>query len=139
MIQVMLGEIGVTVEVQATELMTLLDTARQGDFEAHLVGWSGRVDPDLNITPMLACGAAGNDAHYCSEELDQVLTKARATADVEERKAAYDEAIQVLLRDLPIVYLYHSQWIYAHDAALKGFEPFPDGILRLRGVKLEES
>ena len=139
MIQAMLAEIGVSVEVQTTELMTLLDTARQGEFEAHLVGWSGRVDPDLNITPMLACSAAGNDAHYCSEELDQVLTKARATADVEERKAAYDEAIQILLRDLPIVYLYHSQWIYAHDAALKGFEPFPDGILRLRGVKLEES
>ena len=62
---------------------------RQGKFQSHLIGWSGRVDPDLNITPMLACGAAGNDAHYCNKDLDDILTQARAIGDPETRKAKY--------------------------------------------------
>lgn len=138
LVQSMVAEIGINVEIRPTELMTLLDTAREGNFEAHLVGWSGRVDPDLNITPMLSCGAAGNDAHYCSETLDTILTEARSVGDTEARKAGYAEAVELLLTDLPIVYLYHSQWIFAHDTGLEGFNPFPDGIIRLGGVTMTE-
>lgn len=138
LIQSMVAEIGINVEIRPTELMTLLDTARQGNFEAHLVGWSGRVDPDLNITPMLSCGAAGNDAHYCNEELDAILTDARAIGDTALRQAEYAEAVELLLTDLPIAYLYHSQWIFAHDTGLEGFDPFPDGIIRLGGVTMAE-
>ncbi len=134
LIQAMVQEIGINVSIKPTELMTLLDVARQGKFEAHLVGWSGRVDPDLNITPMLACGAAGNDAHYCNKDLDAILTKARSLTDTEARKAEYSKAMAILLKDLPIVYLYHSQWIFAHNSNLTGFKPAPDGIIRLNGV-----
>lgn len=133
-IQSMVGEIGINVSIRATELTSLLDIARQGNFQSHLVGWSGRVDPDLNITPMLSCGAAGNDAHYCNKDLDKVLAEARAVGDSEVRKAKYAEAVSVLLKDLPIVYLYHSKWIYAFNANLDGFKTYPDGIIRLTGV-----
>jgi peptide/nickel transport system substrate-binding protein len=123
------------VTIKPTELMTLLDIARQGKFEAHLVGWSGRVDPDLNITPMLACGASGNDAKYCNKDLDAILTKARSIGDATVRKVEYDKANAILQKDLPIVYLYHSQWIFAHNAKITGMKPAPDGIIRLSGVK----
>ena len=136
MMQAMLAEAGITLKIVQTELMSLLARARDGNFEAHLVGWSGRVDPDLNITPLLACGAAGNDGRYCSQELDAILGDARASGDAELRKAAYDRAIGVLLRDQPVVYLYHAKWIFAHRARITGFAPAPDGIIRLDGVKL---
>ncbi|HEV7256662.1 MAG TPA: ABC transporter substrate-binding protein [Bosea sp. (in: a-proteobacteria)] len=134
LIQAMVQEIGIKVSIKPTELMTLLDIARQGKFQSHLVGWSGRVDPDLNITPMLTCGAATNDAKYCNEALDAVLAKARSLGDVEARKAEYAKAVAILLKDLPIVYLYHSQWIFAHSSGLTGFKPAPDGIIRLTNV-----
>ncbi|MCO5090617.1 ABC transporter substrate-binding protein [Bosea sp. (in: a-proteobacteria)] len=134
LIQAMVQEIGIKVSIKPTELMTLLDVARQGKFQAHLVGWSGRVDPDLNITPMLSCGAPTNDARYCNEKLDAVLAKARSLGEVEARKAEYAKAVAILLTDLPIVYLYHSQWIFAHNSALTGFKPAPDGIIRLTNL-----
>ena len=133
-IQSMVSEIGIAVSIRATELTSLLDIARQGNFQSHLVGWSGRVDPDLNITPMLSCGAAGNDAHYCNEKLDSALAEARALGDAEARKVKYDEAVSILLHDLPIIYLYHAKWIYAFNANLAGFKTYPDGIIRLTGV-----
>ncbi|SFB63800.1 peptide/nickel transport system substrate-binding protein [Rhizobium sp. NFR07] len=134
LIQAMVKEVGINVTIRATELMTLLDTARQGRFQAHLVGWSGRVDPDLNITPMLSCGAAGNDAHYCNKDLDAILTKARALTDTAARQVEYGKAITILQKDLPIVYLYHSQWIFAYNSAILGMKSVPDGIIRLPGV-----
>jgi peptide/nickel transport system substrate-binding protein len=135
MIQAMLAEIGITVEIQRLELISLLDRARQGQFEAHIVGWSGRPDPDLNITPMLTCGASLNDGHYCNAAFEALLTQARAMADPAARKLLYDRIIGMLQTDLPTLYLYHSKWIYAHRAGITGLSTVPDGILRLDGVK----
>ncbi|MGO4675759.1 ABC transporter substrate-binding protein [Bosea sp. 2YAB26] len=134
LIQAMVQDIGIKVSIKPTELMTLLDVARQGKFQSHLVGWSGRVDPDLNVTPMLSCGAATNDAKYCNEALDAILAKARSLGDPAARQAEYAKAVAILLKDLPIVYLYHSQWIFAHSSKITGLKPAPDGIIRLADV-----
>ncbi len=138
MIQAMLAEIGIEVKLVASEFITLLDRARRGDFEADIVGWSGRVDPDLNISPLLACGAAGNDGHYCSDQLMAILAAARATADVAARKAKYDEAVELLARDVPIVYLYHARSIFGMTRRLSGLHVFPDGIIRLDGTSFAQ-
>jgi peptide/nickel transport system substrate-binding protein len=135
MIQAMLAEIGITMRIQQVELISLLERARQGQFEAHIVGWSGRADPDLNITPQLTCGASLNDGKYCNRDFEALLTEARAIADPAARKPIYDRIIGVLLTDLPTLYLYHSKWIYAHRAGITGLTKVPDGVLRLDGVK----
>jgi peptide/nickel transport system substrate-binding protein len=137
MIQAMLAEIGIEVKLVSSEFITLLDRARRGDFQADLVGWSGRVDPDLNISPLLGCGAAGNDGHYCSEALTKILAEARATPDPAIRKAKYEDAVALLAAEVPIVYLYHPRSIFGLSARLHGLRVFPDGIIRLDGVTLQ--
>ena len=132
--QAMLAEAGITLKVVSNELMSLLDAGRQGKFEAHLIGWSGRVDPDLNVTPLLSCKAAGNDGRYCNPALDELLAQARATADVAVRKALYAQVTATILDDAPVIYLYDPVWIFATTAKLKGFRAYPDGIIRLEGV-----
>ena len=37
-------------------------------------------------------------------------------------------------RDLPLIYLYHSTWIWGMGKDVTGFVPYPDGLLRLEGV-----
>jgi len=136
MIQAMLGEAGITVNLFQTEFVTLLDRTRRGDFQADLIAWSGRVDPDLNITPLLGCGAAGNDGHFCSQDLEAALAAGRASPDPALRKPAYAKAVAVLQDELPIIYLYHRLWLYAAKAKLQGFKPLPDGIMRFDGVRM---
>ena len=53
----------------------------------------------------------------------------------ERRLSRSTPANAILQKDLPIVYLYHSQWIFAHNAKITGMKPAPDGIIRLSGVK----
>jgi peptide/nickel transport system substrate-binding protein len=137
-VQAMVGEAGIKLNIISTELMTLLDRAREGRFQAHLVGWSGRVDPDLNITPLLSCGAAGNDGRYCNNEMDRLLAEARALRDENARRAKYKQVIGILLEDLPLIYLYHAKWTFASQARITGFKAYPDGIIRLEGVRAGE-
>jgi ABC-type oligopeptide transport system substrate-binding subunit len=49
--------------------------ANRGDFQAILNMWSGRPDPDQNLSIWLACDGLLNRGQYCSPDLDRVLTQ----------------------------------------------------------------
>jgi peptide/nickel transport system substrate-binding protein len=136
-IQSMAREAGIEVKIQLTEFITMLQQAREGNFDADYVGWSGRIDPDANIHTLLGCKVPGNDGHYCNEELEQLLQQARLTSDPAARKKAYDAVARILLDERPIVYLWHQKWIWGFSANLEGYVPYPDGLIRLREVKLK--
>lgn len=109
-----------------------------GDYQASLVGWSGRVDPDGNIHQFMTTDGGINDSKYSNPEIDRILNAARESNDNAERQALYAEARAILNEDLPIVYLYHDTWIWALDDSVSGFVPYPDGMIRLEGVSLSE-
>ncbi len=133
-IQSMEQEAGITVNLRATEFASSLDLAHKGDFQAWFIGWSGRTDPDGNIYNFIACNAPLNDGHYCNPEVDKELNAARTVDDQAERLKHYTKVAESALRDLPIIYVYHRKWIYAHASKLTGFEPYPDGLIRPQGL-----
>jgi peptide/nickel transport system substrate-binding protein len=138
MMQAMLAEAGITLNILPTEFVAMRDKTAKGDFQAYVIGSSGRVDPDLNISLTLQCGTANNVGKYCSKELDDLLAKGRATADTAARKKIYSDAMAVIMKDVPGIYLYNPKAAYAMKAKLDGFKPFPDGIIRLEGVKFSQ-
>ena len=52
-IQSMAAEAGFDVHIRATEFATTLTLSEQGDYQALLIGWSGRVDIDGNVYAFL--------------------------------------------------------------------------------------
>ena len=48
-VQAMAAEAGFDMKIRVTEFATSLKQAEQGDYQAYLIGWSGRTDPDGNI------------------------------------------------------------------------------------------
>ena len=137
-IQSMAKDAGIDIKLQAIEFISMLSQQRQGNFEATLVGWSGRVDPDGNLHQLLTCTAPTNDAKYCNPELDRVLNEARGKSDLALRKTLYDKAAAILAQDRPVIYLFHNPWIFAFSAKMEGFVPYPDGIIRLAGVRFKQ-
>jgi peptide/nickel transport system substrate-binding protein len=136
-IQSMAGEAGFDVKLQATEFATSLKLSEDGDMQAFDIGWSGRTDPDGNIFSFVTCKGPFNDGHYCNATVDKELTAARTIGDLAERQKHYAAAAEQLLADLPIIYLYHNKWIYAYTTKLTGFTPYPDGLIRPQGLKLQ--
>jgi peptide/nickel transport system substrate-binding protein len=136
-IQSMAGEAGFDVKIDVQEANTGVANGTSGNFQSTLVIWSGRVDPDGNISIWLACDGFLNWGKYCDPKLDDLLAKARRTTVVNDRKAFYDEAAAVYLTARPHLFLYHLKWIWGTTKKLAGFNPYPDGLIRLTGLTLE--
>jgi peptide/nickel transport system substrate-binding protein len=136
-IQAMAKQSGFDIRIQAIEFVSALQSVSKGEFEAFLVSALGRVDPDGNISILLACNAVFNLGHYCNPEVDRELDVARTLDARADRLAHYRIAAEHVLQDIPIIYLYHPKWLYAMSAKLSGFIPYPDGMIRPQGLRLE--
>jgi peptide/nickel transport system substrate-binding protein len=134
-IQAMVKEAGFDVKIQSTEFATSLDLADKGQFDAYVLAWSGRADPDGNIYSFDACKQPLNYAGYCKPEVDELLNKSRSVRDPAERKKVFEQIAAIVLADRPVVYLYHRHWLWAYTNRLTGLRPVPDGLVRLQGLK----
>jgi len=134
-VQAMVKDAGFDVKIQSTEFATSLDLADKGQYEAYVLAWSGRADPDGNVYSFDACKQPLNYAGYCKQEIDDLLNKSRTAGDLAERKKAYDQIAAVVLKDRPIVYLFHRHWLWAYTAKLSGLRTIPDGLVRVQGLK----
>jgi peptide/nickel transport system substrate-binding protein len=135
-VQSMVKEAGFDVKIQSTEFATSLDMADKGDFEAYVLAWSGRADPDGNIFSFDACKQPLNYAGYCNKAVDDLLNRSRTALDPAERKRIYGEIAAIVLKDRPIVYLFHRHWLWAYTNKLSGLRTVPDGLVRVQGLKM---
>jgi len=135
-VQAMVKEAGFDVKIQSTEFATSLDMADKGQYDAYVLAWSGRADPDGNVYSFDGCKQPLNYAGYCKPEVDDILNKSRTVRDTAERKKLFEQLAAVALKDRPIVYLYHRHWLWAYTTKLSGFRPIPDGLVRVQGLKL---
>jgi len=136
-VQAMTREAGFDVKVQATEFATSLNLADKGDYEAYVLAWSGRADPDGNAFSFHGCRQPLNYAGYCSPETDALLSQSRSARDPAERRKAYEQIAERVLKERPIVYLYHRNWLWAYNPKLTGVRQIPDGLLRVTGLKTQ--
>jgi peptide/nickel transport system substrate-binding protein len=135
-LQSMVKEAGFELKIRVTEFATSLTAANKGDFEAFLIGWSGRTDPDGNLFGFIACNAPFNDGRYCDAEVDKLLAAQRQENDPAKRKKLFEQIAMKTLKEGPIIYIYHRRFYFAHTNKLQGFRLIPDGLIRVVGVKL---
>jgi peptide/nickel transport system substrate-binding protein len=135
MLQSMAAEAGIEIKLKTLEFQTLLSQQAKGDYQASLIGWSGRVDPDGNIYTLLGCKSPTNDARYCEPAAEALLLGGQAETNVEARQKLYHQAIDKIVDDRPIIYLYHPPLIQAMTAKLTGFGFHTDGLIRLQDVQ----
>ena len=136
-VQAMVKEAGFDVKIQSTEFATSLDLADKGQFEAYVLAWSGRADPDGNIFSFDACKQPLNYAGYCKPEVDDLLKQSRTLGDPAARRKVYEQVAAIVLKDRPIVYLYHRHWLWAYSSKLSGLRTIPDGLVRVQGLRFQ--
>jgi peptide/nickel transport system substrate-binding protein len=136
-VQAMAKEAGFDVKIQSTEFATSLNLADKGQFDAYVLAWSGRADPDGNLFSFHACKQPLNYSGYCDAHTDELIKASRSAGTTAERQKDFDQiAAEVVGKVRPIVYLYHRHWLWAHTAKLSGFRVVPDGMVRVQGMKM---
>ena len=124
-VQAMVKEAGFDARIQSTEFATSLTLGDKGQYEAYVLAWSGRADPDGNLQNHLGCGAPLNYSGYCSKAVDQAMAEARAQREPAKRMLAYDRMADEVLKDRPIIYLFHRHWLWGLSAKLSASAPCP--------------
>jgi peptide/nickel transport system substrate-binding protein len=100
-------------------------------FQAVIYGWDQGYDPDPYPAWHSSQVREGgfNLAGYSDQDLDRVLSEARQTSDLEQRKALYREFQQIFAEEVPSILLFYPLYNYFVDKDVKGlslgvlFEP----------------
>ncbi len=100
-VQAMAKEAGFDIKIQSTEFATSLNLADKGQFDAYVLAWSGRADPDGNIFSFDACKQPLNYAGYCRPEVDEILVKSRTTRDPAERRKLFEQLAAIVAQGSP--------------------------------------
>ncbi|MGG4492820.1 ABC transporter substrate-binding protein [Brevibacillus reuszeri] len=129
-LQNMLKQYNINVTLEKLEYGQLIETGDKGEFDALQLGWSGRLDPDLNIHDFVVTGAPNNNGRIANPQLDELILKARGELDEAKRKALYDEAAKLLQDEAGYAYMYHQYVLLGMNKKVTGFTFVPDGIIR---------
>ncbi|HEY4998201.1 MAG TPA: ABC transporter substrate-binding protein [Usitatibacter sp.] len=135
-VQAMAKEAGFDVKIQSTEFSTSLDLADKGQYEAYVLAWSGRPDPDGNLFSHLSCKQPLNYSGICNKEMDELIAKSRVTIDPAARLMLFEQIAAIESKERPIVYLYHRHWLWAYTNKLSGLRTIPDGLIRVQDLKM---
>ena len=129
-----LSKAGITVNIQTEEFGQVLTDAESHNFDAALVGWSGRIDPDGNMYSWFHTGGGFNDGQYSNPQVDSLLEQARAATDQSTRKSLYDQAQKILVEDVAYVFIEHGPAQEITSNKVHNFPLIADSIDRFANV-----
>lgn len=123
-----LSAVGMRVEVKASTFADLVDkVARQRAFDALLVGITVGSDPDpyAFFHSSQVKDPGDNFSGYNTLAIDRALESGRRTFDQAKRKELYATVFQAIAAEVPVVFLYNSDYLYAQNRLLHGFRVAP--------------
>jgi peptide/nickel transport system substrate-binding protein len=136
-LQAMATEAGFNVKLEQLEVNTGNAKTQAGDFDIGLLTWSGRADPDANLSIWMSCSGPFNFGTYCNPKMEELLKQGRETSDLEKRIEIYHRVVDTYLADMAQIILFNYTWIWGMSDRVEGFVPNRDGLIRPQGLKLK--
>jgi peptide/nickel transport system substrate-binding protein len=130
-VQQQLAKVGIALELRTYEFATFYSDVTRGAYQMYSLRWiGGNEQPDI-FTYAFSTAAfspkGANRGHYSNPRLDALLADATASAKMEQRRADYAEAQQILARDLPAINLWYRDTVVVHNRRLTHVVPTPSG------------
>ena len=140
-LQTQLREIGIEATIVTYDWHTYIEKTQNGEHDMAMLGWSASADPDnffyylFSKTTAVKPNAL-NIAFYRSDEMQNVLDRARTSTDRNERIELYKQAQAIFHRDVPWVPLAHAQRLLVINRNVKNIKLSPSGWKYLRNVMI---
>ncbi|MGH3244562.1 MAG: ABC transporter substrate-binding protein [Spirillospora sp.] len=126
-IQSQLKAVGVEVKLKQVQADELLSSYEKKSFDLALFGGGNYATEPSTVASIDACDqaypAGGNVSRFCDPKLDELLSKADAVADPAERQGLFQQAAKVENAQVPYLWLYNPDAVWAHRTKMSGFEP----------------
>jgi peptide/nickel transport system substrate-binding protein len=118
-----LAKVGIRVEIRSTETQTLFADIVGGNFQLYTAVFVGVTDPDM-LRRVFHSGqqppAGLNRVHYRNEEVDRLIEAAAGAVDVDQRRAFYARAQQIIAEDAPYIPLWYRTNVAVFQQELDG-------------------
>lgn len=133
-IQSMVKDAGFDMTIVSEDAAAQVADTQSGNFDASMLIWSGRPDPDGNAPIWLTCKGFTNWGHYCNPKYDDLIQQGASFQTTAERLPFYKQASDLYFADLPDVVIYHFSLLWGMSAKVEGFQGRPDGLWRPEGM-----
>jgi oligopeptide transport system substrate-binding protein len=139
MVQMWQQNLGMTITVENLEPNYYLEQIYAGNHgQLMSTGWCADYpDPENFADVLFHTGSAQNTGKYSNPELDALLERARTEQDVTKRIAMYQQAEQMIVDDVPVMFTIHSLSYVLVKPYVKGYVFTPIDIPIERYMWLE--
>ena len=110
--------LGVETTLANQEWQTFLDTRKQGNFEIARAAWCADYNEASSFLDIMTVNSEANDSRYANPDYDALLDQAVKEADP---LASYQQAEEMLARDVPILPIYFYASNFMLNDAVKGW------------------
>jgi len=107
----MLNAVGIKAKLKTPEWSTLWSNVRKGKVSFFMMGRGGMVDPGAALSQYFETGVAPR-TKFSHPKVDALLQASRAEFDVEKRKKIMNQAINVMMEEVPAHFLWHQKIHY---------------------------
>ena len=115
--------LGVEAKLQNQEWKTMLDTMHTHNFDAVRYAWIADYDDASTFLNNFRTGDSQNTTQYSNPEYDQALVNAAKSKTAQERGKFYQQAEDLLGRDVPAIPVYHYVRTHLVKPWVGGFTP----------------
>ena len=126
-VQAALRQRGIDVAIKAVSNAQLFlphtGVLASGNFDLAYVPWTMGADPD--DSSVLGCGAPSNYMRWCDARVERLERAALTMIDLRLRKRLYGQIARIVADQVPILYLFNADYVYAYRRRLAGFSPNP--------------
>ena len=136
LIQAQLADLGVKVNLATISPNEWTAAQQERQINWTTTSWTQRADPDGLLSLLVKTKGTANTLGYSNPQVDDLLAKAAAIYDREQRRPLYQQIMQIVVDDAPFVYLWQPAYFYGLAKQVEGVPDIPDNILRVRGIWL---
>lgn len=130
-------ELGIKLTAETLDFNAIMDKKDKGEFEMFFAAWGLTPDPDSTV---YITDGQQNDIGFSNPDYDAAMKKGLNAFDLEERKAAYAEAYQVLNQNVPDLLIYQRRDMWGINSRINGMDitPYKDFTIDLYKAEIEQ-
>ena len=119
MYQAMLTNVGLNVKLKLVDWSTWIsDVYRKAKYDLTVIGHTGKLDPDGTLR---GYGTKSRYVRWINPRTVELVNNAKKVSGFENRKKLYDEALEIMAKEVPFMYLGSS---YRNIALRKNVSDF---------------
>ncbi|MBD7912541.1 MULTISPECIES: ABC transporter substrate-binding protein [Clostridium] len=116
-------ELGIKFTSEKMDFNSMTAKQKTGNWDMLFMAWVLTADP--NDSPIYGTNGSQNKTAYSNSKVDEIYKKIAAESDKDKQKELFKELYKELNEDLPYIYMYQRNDMWAYNGRVKGLEVSP--------------